>query len=84
MSEMVPAIDLTQLQLIMPNMAEDPSDTHRFALHRLVGLLISLVGTPKDRITLYEQVRSRSPFDETYTHNPLSSCHPKTPFLPSD
>jgi hypothetical protein len=49
----------------MPNMAEDPSDTHRFALHRLIGLLISLVGTPKDRITLYEQVRSRSPVDET-------------------
>lgn len=41
----------------MPNLAEDPSPVARFALHRLVATLVSLVKEPKDRISLYEQVR---------------------------
>lgn len=49
---------LIRLQLVMPNMVDDPSDTTRFALHRLIGTLISLVDIPKDRITLYDQVRT--------------------------
>jgi hypothetical protein len=42
----------------MPNLAENPSDVARFALHRLVATLLSLVKEPQDKITLYEQVSS--------------------------
>lgn len=47
----------------MPNLAEDPSDIARFALHRLVATLLSLVQGPWERVALYEQVR----------RNPISS-----------
>ncbi|KAJ9115245.1 hypothetical protein QFC20_001112 [Naganishia adeliensis] len=52
------------LELIMPNLPEDPSDVARFALHRLFAALLSLVKDPEDRITLYEQlVSSENPFE---------------------
>jgi hypothetical protein len=40
----------------MPNLAENPSDVARFALHRLVATLLSLVKESQDKVTLYEQV----------------------------
>lgn len=66
---------LTSLQLVMPNMANDPSNTTRFALHRLFGTLLSLVGNPKYRIELYQQVR----IQKYWTLEPELTCSHEAP-----
>ncbi|KAJ9115093.1 hypothetical protein QFC22_005421 [Naganishia vaughanmartiniae] len=46
------------LELLMPNLAGDPSEVSRYALHRLTSALISLVREAKDRIALFQQLIS--------------------------
>lgn len=53
------AVMLTEwliMQLIMPTMANDPSDIVRTALLRLTGTMIRSIESPGDRIFLYDQV----------------------------
>ncbi|KAJ9098553.1 hypothetical protein QFC19_006321 [Naganishia cerealis] len=46
------------LELIMPNLAGDPSEASRYALYRLTSALISLVPKAEDRIVLFQQLIS--------------------------
>lgn len=51
------------LELLMPNLAGDSSEASRYALHRLMSTLISLVPEAKGRIVLYQQlISAENPF----------------------
>lgn len=49
-------VRLLRAQLLMPVMANNPSDLIRTALLRLTGTMIRSIKLPTDRIFLYEQV----------------------------
>ncbi|KAJ9104545.1 hypothetical protein QFC21_002041 [Naganishia friedmannii] len=51
------------LELLMPNLAGDPFESSRYALHRLTSALISLVQEAKDRLVLFQQlISTENPF----------------------